>query len=91
MFTFEIYSILTLISTFYFFYSLYQKESQIYIFTIYLVKSKFHFCLLINFVLMIVIAFGKMMIKLFFGEVRLSEMLVSKNIFKIIAECYGKD
>ena len=77
MFTFKIYALLTLLTTFYFLYSLYQKENQIFLFTIHLVKSKFHFCILINFVLMIAFAFGKIMIKVFFGEVRLSEMIVS--------------
>ena len=76
MFTFKAYALLTILTTFYFFYSLFQKEHQIFLFTIYIVKSKFHFCLLINFVTMIVIAFGKIMVKVFFGEVRLSEMIV---------------
>lgn len=76
MLTFKLYVIATLLITFYFFYSLYTKESQIFIFTIYLVKSKFYFCLLTNFVVMVLISFGKILIKLFFNEVRLSEMIV---------------
>jgi hypothetical protein len=76
MITFHIYCIATILTTFYFFYTLYLKENQIFVFSIYLVKSKFHFCLLINFVLMILISCGKIMIKVFFGEVRLSELTV---------------
>lgn len=75
MYSFYIYCLLTTLVTFYFFYSLYLKENQIFVFTIYIVKSKFYFCLLVNFGLMVLIIMGKMIIKLFFGEVRLSEMI----------------
>jgi hypothetical protein len=76
MLTFRIYILVTILSTLYFFYNLYQKENQIFIFTIYIVKSKFYFCLLINFVAMLLITFGKFLVKIFFNEVRLSEMIV---------------
>ena len=73
--TFSIYCLLTTLVTFYLLYSLYLKENQLFVFTIYLVKSKFYFCVLINFGLMVLVILGKMVVKLFFGEVRLSEMI----------------
>jgi hypothetical protein len=73
--TFYIYCIVSSIITFYSLYSLYLKENQLFVFTIYLVKSKYYFCILLNFGLMILINFGKLIIKLFFGEIRLSEMI----------------
>lgn len=91
MLTFKIYALLTLLTTFYFFYSLYQKENQIFLFTIYIVNSKFHSCILINFVLMITFVFGKIMIKIFFGEVRLSEMIVSLNLTTIASNREDKN
>jgi len=75
--TFYIYSLLTVIATSYFFISLYQKENQIFVFSIYLTKSKFYFSLLLNFGLMVLLFIGKIVIKIFFGEIRLSEMIVS--------------
>lgn len=79
MLTFHIYCIVTFLTTFYFYYNLYLKENQLYIFSMYIVKSKFHFCLLVNFVVMILISCGKIIIKLFFDEIRLSEMIVIYN------------
>lgn len=73
--TFYIYCIVSTIITFYSLYSLYLKENQIFVFAIYLVKSKYYFCILLNFGLMLLINFGKLIIKLFFGEIRLSEMI----------------
>ena len=75
MYTFSIYCFITTLVTLYFFYSLYSKENQLFVFTIYMAKSKFYFCLILNFGLMITIILGKLVIKLFFGEVRLSEMI----------------
>ena len=75
MYTFSIYCLLTSLVTFYFLYSLYLKENGLFVFSIYIIKSKFHFCLLVNFGIMMLILFGKIVIKLFFGEVRLSEMI----------------
>ena len=77
MSTFKIYSILTIIITSYFFWNLYTKENQLFIFMIYMSKSKFHFTLLLNLLLMLSIGIGKILIKIFFGEVRLSEMMVT--------------
>jgi hypothetical protein len=81
---FSIYVLLTLITTAYFFYNLYQKESQIFIFTLYIVKSKFHFVLAINFVVMLLVLTGKIIIKIFFNEIRESELIV--NIFLNISK-----
>jgi hypothetical protein len=73
--TFLIYSLFTTILTIYSLYSLYLKENQLFVFSIYLVKSKFYFCVLLNFGLMCLFSIGKLVVKVFFGEVRLSEML----------------
>lgn len=74
--TFFIYSLVTILTTSYFFVSLYEKESQVYVFIIYLAKSKFYFSLLINLGIMVLAFVGKIVIKIFFGEIRLSEMIV---------------
>jgi hypothetical protein len=74
MYTFSIYCLLTTIVTFYFLYSLYMKESGLFVFSLYIAKSKFHFCLLINFGLMLMIVIGKIVIRVFFGEIRVSEL-----------------
>ena len=75
--TFNLYCIATLISTFYFGYSLYQKEKQLFVFIIYFAKSKFYFCLAINFGIMLMLSIGKILIRVFYGNVRLSEINVS--------------
>ena len=72
--TFILYCIATLISTLYFSYSLYQKEKQLFVFIIYFAKSKFYFCLAINFGIMVMVSLGKFLIKVFYGNVRLSEI-----------------
>ena len=77
MLTFQIYNILTIIISSYFFVTLYLKENQFFIFTIYVVKSKFYFCLMLNLIAMVSVKLGKIFIKLFFGEIRLSELIVN--------------
>lgn len=77
MLTFQIYNILTIIISSYFFVTLYLKENQFFIFTIYVVKSKFYFCLMLNLIAMVSVNLGKIFIKLFFGEIRLSELIVN--------------
>ncbi len=89
--TFYIYSALTFIITTYFFVTLYEKENQIFIFAIYLAKSKFYFTLFLNFGLMSMLFIGKIVIRLFFGEIRLSELSVSLNIFINLTASNGKN
>ena len=89
MLTLNIYVILTLLVTIYSFYTLYQRENQFFLFSIYLLKSKTYFCICLNLCLMFVILVGKFVIKILFNEIRVSEMLVIKikllnNKFKII-------
>lgn len=76
MSTLNIYVILTLIVTIYSFWSLYQRENQFFLFSIYLLKSKSYFCICLNLCLMILILVGKFIIKILFNEIRVSEMLV---------------
>jgi len=71
-----IYNVLTILISAYFFINLYIKENQFFIFAIYIVKSKFYFCLMLNFMAMISINLAKIFIKVFFGEIRLSELIV---------------
>ena len=75
MYTFYIYCLLTTLVTAYSLFTLYSRENQLFVFSIYLVKSKFYFCLMLNFGLMCLFIIGKIVVKLFFGEVRLSEMI----------------
>lgn len=75
--SFKIYSIATLILTTYSFYHLYQTESQLLGFTLNIANSKIYFCIALNFILMLTLLIGKILIYLFFEEVRLSELSVS--------------
>lgn len=74
--SFKIYSIATFILTAYSFYHLYQTESQLLGFTLNIVNSKIYFCVALNFIVMLTILIGKVLIYLFFEEVRLSELSV---------------
>lgn len=76
---FPIYALATLLVTFYFLYNLYVKEGQIFVISIIIANSKFYFCLLLNFVIMILILCWKIIIKIFFNEVRESEFIVLLN------------
>ncbi len=73
---FPIYALSTLLVTFYFFYNLYIKEGQLFVICIIIANSKFYFCLLLNFVILILILCWKIIIKIFFNEVRESEFIV---------------
>jgi hypothetical protein len=77
---FKLYCSLTVIASIYFGHRLYMKEKEFFLWTIYLAKSKFYFCLALNCLIMILIVSGKYLINLFFGNVRLSELNV-KNIY----------
>ena len=70
----NIYCLFTILSTSYYFYDLYTKEDTFFIFSMHILKSKFYFCLALNFFIMILLIIAKFMIYLFYGEVRLSEL-----------------
>ena len=74
MISLNIYCLITLISSSYYFYDLYTKEDTFFIFSMHLLKSKFYFCLGLNFFIMIMVISGKLLINIFYGEVRLSEL-----------------
>lgn len=74
MISLNIYCLITLISSSYYFYDLYTKEDTFFIFSMHLLKSKFYFCLGLNFFIMIIVISGKLLINIFYGEVRLSEL-----------------
>ena len=76
MLTLNIYIILTILVTIYSFYTLYDRENQFFVFSIYLLKSKTYFCISLNFCLMTLILIGKFIIRILFNEIRVSEMLV---------------
>ena len=74
MISLHIYCIITIISTSYYFYDLYSKQDTFFIFSMHILKSKFYFCLALNFFIMLLVVLGKFLIYLFYGEVRLSEL-----------------
>ena len=74
MISLNIYCIITIISTSYYFYDLYSKQDTFFIFSMHILKSKFYFCLALNFFIMLLVILGKFLIYLFYGEVRLSEL-----------------
>ena len=74
MISLNIYCIITIISTSYYFYDLYSKQDTFFIFSMHILKSKFYFCLALNFFIMLLVVLGKFLIYLFYGEVRLSEL-----------------
>ena len=83
----NIYCLVTILSTSYYFYDLYSKEDTFFIFSMHVLKSKFYFCFALNFFIMILIVLGKFLIYLFYGEVRLSEL--SKVLDKIRLKFYN--
>ena len=87
MISLNIYCILTILSTSYYFYDLFSKEDTFFIFSMHILKSKFYFCLALNFFIMCLIILGKFLIFLFYGEVRLSEF--AKVIEKIRIKFYN--
>ena len=74
MISLNIYCIVTIFSTGYYLYDLYTKEDTFFIFSMHLLKSKFYFCLVLNFFIMLLVIAGKLLLYLFYGEVRLSEL-----------------
>ena len=74
MISLNIYCLVTILSTGYYFYDLYNKEDTFFIFSMHLLKSKFYFCLALNFFIMLLIILGKLLLYIFYGEVRLSEL-----------------
>ena len=74
MISLNIYCLITLISSSYYFYDLYTKEDTFFIFSMHLLKSKFYFCLALNFFIMLLVILGKLLLYIFYGEVRLSEL-----------------
>ena len=74
MISLNIYCIVTIFSTVYYLYDLYTKEDTFFIFSMHLLKSKFYFCLILNFFIMLLVIAGKLLLFLFYGEVRLSEL-----------------
>lgn len=76
MLTLNIYMLFSLILSSYSYYTLYQKENQFFLFFIYILKSKYYFCISLNLCLISLIVIGKLIIKILFNEIRVSEMLV---------------
>ena len=74
MISLNIYCIVTIFSTTYYFYDLYTKEDTFFIFSMHLLKSKFYFCLALNFFIMLLVIAGKFLLYIFYGDVRLSEL-----------------
>ena len=74
MISLNIYCLVTILSTAYYFYDLYTKEDTYFIFSMHLLKSKFYFCLALNFFIMLLVIAGKYLLYLFYGDVRLSEL-----------------
>ena len=87
MISLNIYCVLTILSTSYYFYDLKSKEDTFFIFSMHILKSKFYFCLALNFFIMCLIILGKLLIYIFYGEVRLSEF--AKVIDKIRLKFYN--
>ena len=87
MITFKLYCIGTIITTIYYTYKLYERENLFFIFSMHILKSKFYFCLALNFFIMCLIILGKLLIFIFYGEVRLSEF--TKVIEKIRLKFYN--
>ena len=86
MISLNIYCIVTILSTSYYLYDLYTKEDTFFIFSMHLLKSKFYFCLALNFFIMLLVILGKILLYLFYGDVRLSELtqVIEKIRFKFI-------
>jgi hypothetical protein len=78
--TMKLYNISTLLLTSYFIHSLYSKEKQFFVISLYLVKSKFHLCVVLNFILMLIINIGNFFVHIFFGEISLRDLMVKSII-----------
>ncbi|MCQ2817959.1 MAG: hypothetical protein MJ252_11900 [archaeon] len=76
MLSFYLYCISTIAITSYFTYDLNLKENDIFVKVIAVTQSKFLFLLTINFVIMLVLIIGKILIYLLYGAVRQSEITV---------------
>ena len=72
--TFLLYILITCAVTGYVWLSLYEKEKDFFAFTIYLVKSNLHLFLAINFCIMIIAIVGRILLFLFFGNLKLREI-----------------
>ena len=74
MISLNLYCFATILFTSYYFYDLYSKEYTFFVISMYILKSKFYFCLSLNFFIMIIVLSGRFLIRLFYGDVRLSEL-----------------
>ena len=74
MISLNLYCLATILFTSYYFYDLYSKEYTFYVISMYILKSKFYFSLSLNFFIMIIVLSGRFLIRLFYGDVRLSEL-----------------
>ena len=70
----NIYYIITISITSYYFYNLYRIEYSFYIFSIYITKSLFYVCLSINLIIMICLFLGNHIIYILFGKITLTEL-----------------
>ena len=70
----NIYYIITISITSYYFYNLYKIEYSFYIFAIYITKSLFYISLSINFIIMIFLFLGNHIIYILFGKLTLTEL-----------------
>ena len=73
MLSLNIYFLITIASSSYYFYDLYTKEDTFYFFSMHVLKSKFYFCLALNLFIMLLVILGKILLYIFYGDVRLSE------------------
>ena len=79
----NIYCILTILLTSYYFYDLHSKEDTFFVFSMHVLKSKFYFCLALNFFIMCLVILGKFLIfKL--------KIIINKLILLIIIIIYYK-
>lgn len=85
--TLNLYVILTYFITAYFFYTKYTTEKHFFALALTFVKSKSYLILIVNFALANYMLIAKSIIKLFFGEIRLSELfgVVDKLKAKIVS------
>lgn len=74
-FTINLYIAITYIVTIYIFGSRIINEPHLYSFSLVTVKSKTYMSLLVNFILANYIMIGLAIVKIFFGEIRVSELL----------------
>jgi hypothetical protein len=78
------YNIITILLIAYFGYQLFIKEKQFFIISIYFIKSKFHLCLLLNTIVMVLVNVGYFTIRIFFGEIILRDlMVIYYNIYNV--------